>query len=68
MINRKTIATLLLASGLALSACAKKAPQVLPPEPAVSTSSDAAKATGPAAPTPGSARTSATSRSPRSRA
>jgi len=54
MFNRSTLAAALLAGSLALSACAKKAPQVLPPDPVASTSTDVAKPAGPAAPTPGS--------------
>lgn len=54
MSHRSTIAALLLAGSLALSACAKKAPQVLPPDPGTGTSTTQEAPGTPTAPKPGS--------------
>ena len=50
--NKRLTLTVLLAAGLGLSACAKKAPQILPPDPGGAPSQSAGTDTG--APTPGS--------------
>ena len=50
--NSKLATAVLVASAVALSACASKAPKQLPPEPGVSTSTNGGAGTG--APTPGS--------------
>ena len=50
--NKRLTLTVLLAAGLGLSACAKKAPQVLPPDPGGAPSQSAGSENG--APVPGS--------------
>jgi len=57
MIKHSTLAGLVLASSLTLSACAKKAPLTLPPDPGPSSTTmvgDPASGTGPALAAPGS--------------
>ena len=45
--NKLTPAVLLIAGSLAISACASKAPKVLPPDPGPATTTDAGAQTGP---------------------
>lgn len=54
MNRTKAALVLLLAGSVAVSACSKRAPQSLPPEPGVSTSTDTASGSGSSVPTPGS--------------
>ena len=49
--NKRLTLTMLIAAGLAVSACAKKAPQVLPPSPGAPSQTET---TGSTAPVPGS--------------
>lgn len=49
--NKRLTLTMLIAAGIAVSACAKKAPQVLPPDPGTPSQTET---TGSSAPVPGS--------------
>lgn len=49
--NKRLTLTMLIAAGLAVSACAKKAPQVLPPDPGTPSQTETTSST---APVPGS--------------
>lgn len=49
--NKRLTLTMLIAAGVAVSACAKKAPQVLPPDPGTPSQTET---TGSSAPVPGS--------------
>ena len=49
--NKRLTLTMLIAAGMAVSACAKKAPQVLPPDPGPPSQT---QTTGSSAPVPGS--------------
>ncbi len=51
--NTRTVLTAVLASALALSACSKKAPKILPPDPGGTATTDTG-GTNTGAPTPGS--------------
>jgi peptidoglycan-associated lipoprotein len=51
--TKNLVLTIMLAGGLALSGCAKKAPKILPPDPGAAVSTDTAPST-PQGPAPGS--------------
>lgn len=46
--NKRLTLTMLLAAGIAVSACAKKAPQVLPPDPGTPSQTETTASTAPA--------------------
>ena len=52
--NKHLTLSLVLASGLVLSACSKKAPEMLPPDPGGSAAGQTTDGTGSTAPVPGS--------------